>query len=94
MAFSGVTSVKFTAAPGRIKRTEKKERHKEEKRKDETEKGERMRQVYCEGYFFPDNCREIQIPVFDVCSLTMKLKVRILCFSFDALIFYTGPTFH
>lgn len=51
MAFSGVTSVKFTAAPGRIKRTEKKERHKEEKRKDETEKGERMRQSIVKGIF-------------------------------------------
>lgn len=44
MAFSGVTSVKFTAAPGRIKRTESKTeraRHKEEKEKKETETGER-----------------------------------------------------
>lgn len=42
MAFSGVTSVKFTAAPGRIKRTEiKKERtKKKEEKKKTTESGE------------------------------------------------------
>lgn len=57
MAFSGVTSVKFTAAPGRIKRTEsKKERGNKEG--NDREGRERMRQSIVE-----DSSRKLPVPV-------------------------------
>lgn len=81
MAFSGVTSVKFTAAPGRIKRTEiKKEQKKEEKKT--TENGEtEWGDVWGKVIFQIIGCiNQTQISVFDVCSLNMRLKARILCY--------------
>lgn len=57
MAFSGVTSVKFTAAPGRIKRTEiKKERTKKKEEKKKQQRVERQNEAMYGGrFFFPDN---------------------------------------
>ena len=57
MAFSGVTSVKFTAAPGWIKKGTKSKKERGTKEKKKRGGGvERKNEATVHGSFFPDNC--------------------------------------